>query len=90
MDELTTEEAAELLNVHPSHVRWYFKKGLLPGRRLGKHMLLFCRDALESFEKPKKTGRPPKNSAATKVGPKDKSAPKSHKAPKARRKKKGK
>jgi hypothetical protein len=77
-DEITAEEAAALLNVHPAHIRWYHRQGLLPGQRrrlrIGAPVLMFRRVDVEAFEKPKKTGRPPKNAAARKP-PKDKVAP---------------
>jgi len=63
MDEndLTTEDAAAILGVTPAHVRWYFRNGYLPGRRIGKVTLVFQRADVEKLvkNKPKKTGRPP-------------------------------
>jgi len=65
-DELTAAEAAEILGVTERHVRWYHANDHLPGRRVGKIMLLFQRADVEKLvtNKPKKTGRPP---AAKKV-----------------------
>lgn len=86
-DEITAEEAAALLNVHPAHIRWYHRRGLLPGHRrrlrIGAPVLMFRRADVEAFEKPKKTGRPPKNTVAKK-------APKEKAAPEAKGKRKGK
>lgn len=62
-DELTVEQAATLLEVSPRQVRWYHAKGHLPGRRIGARVLVFPRADVEKLigNKPKKTGRPPKN-----------------------------
>jgi len=60
-DEIGADEAAKILGVSTRHVRWYFDKGLLPGRRIGQRVLIFPRAAVEALKdnKPKKTGRPP-------------------------------
>ena len=58
--EITAAEAAEILGVTAHHVGWYHAKGSLPGRRIGKRLLVFRRADVEGFEKPKKTGRPVK------------------------------
>lgn len=61
-DEMTVAEAAELLGCSVQHVRWYYRKGHLPGRRIGNLVLMFPRADVEKLaaNKPKKTGRPPK------------------------------
>jgi excisionase family DNA binding protein len=61
-EELTVDAAAEILGVDPSHVRWYHRKGHLPGRRIGARVLVFKRADVEALakNKPQKTGRPPK------------------------------
>ena len=101
-DEITAEEASKILDVSDRHVRWYFAKGYLPGRRIGGLTLVFPRDAVEALKenKPKKTGRPPSIPAAS--APKKKRTPaaaaesgpkkseKTNRAPKKRRGKKGK
>jgi hypothetical protein len=73
-EEITAEEAAKILGVSATNVRWYHRRGLLPGRRrqllpgrrIGGLVLMFRRSDVEAFEKPKKTGRPHKESAAPK------------------------
>ncbi len=59
-DEVTAAEAAKILDVSERHVRWYHANGHLPGRRIGKWMLVFKRADVEALKdnKPKKTGRP--------------------------------
>jgi len=56
--EITAAEAAEIIGVTPTHVRWYHRQGYLPGRRIGGRLLVFRLADVEAFEKPKKTGRP--------------------------------
>jgi len=63
--EVTTATAAEMLGVTPHQVRWYHAQGLLPARRIEDAtrrppVLMFKRADVESFKKPKKTGRPRK------------------------------
>lgn len=57
-NEITVQEAARILRVHPSQVCWYYRKGYLPARRIGERVLVFNRADVERFEKPRKTGRP--------------------------------
>jgi len=56
--EITAEEAASMLGVTPTQVRWYYRHGLLSARRIGARLLVFRRDEVANFEKPKKSGRP--------------------------------
>lgn len=65
MDEISANDAAAILGVTSAQIRWYYRRGQLPGRRIGAQMLVFNRSDVEAFEKPKKTGRPPKASADT-------------------------
>lgn len=51
MDEISTKEAAEILGVLPRQVRWYWEKGLLPGRMIIDR-LVFKRTDVERFVKP--------------------------------------
>ena len=66
-DEIGTKKAAEILNVHQRHVRWYYQNGRLPGRivydQAGRPLLLLKRSDVEKFEKPK-LGRKPRKPAA--------------------------
>jgi hypothetical protein len=62
-EEVTTAEAAEILGVGARHVLWYHAQGLLSGRRIGLRMLVFRREDVLAFEKPKRTGRPVKQAA---------------------------
>ncbi|HZZ79830.1 MAG TPA: helix-turn-helix domain-containing protein [Gemmataceae bacterium] len=66
--EITTDQAAEILGVSGSHVRWYHANGHLPGRRIGARVLVFKRADVEALakNKPQKTGRPPKPAAEKK------------------------
>jgi len=64
--EITTAEAAEMLGVTARHVGWYHAKGLLVGRRIGARLLVFRREDVEAFVKPKKSGRPPKSTVDAK------------------------
>lgn len=57
-NEITAVEAAGILGVTSTNVRWYHRQGLLPGRRVGGRLLVFRRADVEKFVKPKKTGRP--------------------------------
>jgi len=60
MDDLiSTADAAEILDVTPRAVRWYYDNELLPGREIAGR-LLFLRGDVAKFVKPKKTGRPKK------------------------------
>jgi excisionase family DNA binding protein len=61
-DEITTAEAAKMLGLSVDQIQWYFRKGLLKGRRIGMRLLVFRRADVEGFKKPKRTGRPPKSS----------------------------
>jgi hypothetical protein len=66
MDDLiSTADAAKILGVTPRAVRWYHTNKLLIGREIADR-LLFLRAEVETFVKPKKTGRPPKRPAAKK------------------------
>lgn len=65
-DEITALEAAEILGVTNTQVGWYFRRGLLAGRRIGARILVFRRADVEAFEKPKKTGRPKAKAAPKK------------------------
>ncbi len=62
--EITTSEAAKILGVTPRHMRWYHAQGHLKGRPIGDEfsdrplLLVFRREDVERFVKPKKTGRP--------------------------------
>lgn len=58
-DEISAEEAAAVLGVTAHHVRWYYRRGLLAGRRAFGRLLVFRRADVEKFVKPQKTGRPP-------------------------------
>jgi hypothetical protein len=62
-NEVTTAEAAQILGVGPRQILWYHAHGLLAGRRIGERLLVFRRADVEAFEKPKKTGRPKRQSA---------------------------
>lgn len=73
MDEITTLEASKILKCSTRHVLWYGKNGYLTVRWLDKRTPLFNRKEVETLEKPKRTGRPPKNAA--KKAAKDKPAP---------------
>lgn len=55
---LNTEQAAEKLQVKPLTVRKYLRKGLIPGRRLGREWRIVETD-LEMFL----SGRPPVETA---------------------------
>lgn len=66
--EIPTAEAAKLLNVSERQMLWYHAQGLIQGRRIGQRLLVFRRADVEAFEKPKKTGRPPKPKAPKKRG----------------------
>lgn len=57
-DFVTVQEAAQIIGVHPAHVRWYFKHGHLSGSRIGAKVLVFSRAEVERFQRPKHTGRP--------------------------------
>lgn len=85
-EEIGTKEAARLLGCEQRHARWYWEKGLLPGRMVedlaGRKLLVFKRSDVLKFEKPK-LGRKPKNAA--KKATKDKAAP----TPKPKKKKDG-
>lgn len=64
-NEVTTSEAAKMLDVTPRHIRWYHARGLLVGRQIADPtgrvlQLVFRREDVESFVKPKKSGRPRK------------------------------
>jgi hypothetical protein len=65
-DELTAAEAAEILGVTATNVRWYHRQGLLAGRRIFGRLLVFRLKDVEAFEKPKKTGRPKAKAAPLK------------------------
>jgi hypothetical protein len=62
-DEITAAEAAAMIGVSPTHVRWYHRQGLLSGRRIGQRLLVFRLADVKEFKKPKKTGRPRKSPA---------------------------
>jgi hypothetical protein len=74
-DEVTTAEAAEILGVTPRHVRWYYHRGLLSGRMVADEfsrrtpLLVFRREDVERFQKPKKSGRPKTNGSERKRKP---------------------
>lgn len=72
-DEITAEEAAKIIDCTPRHVRWYFAAGYLPGRKIGARLLVFPRAAVEKLKdnRPRKTGRPPKQKATGREGDKD-------------------
>ena len=60
MDDLiSTLDAAKILDVTPRMVRWYHENKLLVGREIAGR-LLFLRNDVKTFVKPKRTGRPPK------------------------------
>jgi len=67
-EEVTVAEAAEILGVSLQHVRWYYRNGHLVGRRIGELMLMFPRSEVEKLRdnKPKKSGRPTKNTPTSK------------------------
>lgn len=39
---LTAEELAELLNVRPSTIHAWYRRGEIPGRKVGKRFTRFC------------------------------------------------
>jgi len=57
-DEIGTADVAKILGVSERQVQWYHAHGHLPARRIGLRTLLFRRADVETFVKPKKTGRP--------------------------------
>jgi excisionase family DNA binding protein len=66
--EITAAEAAKILGVTATNVRWYHRQGLLPGRRVGGLLLMFRREDVEQFVKPKKSGRPKASRKAPATG----------------------
>jgi hypothetical protein len=71
MEEISTKEAAGIIGVLPRQVRWYWEKGLLPGRMIVDR-LVFKRSDVEKFVKPSH----PKNRWVKKPAPKAAGVPK--------------
>ena len=57
---LNVEEAAEILDLHPSRVRVFCEAGRLPARKIGKGWALLLSDVQAFKRQERKTGRPPR------------------------------